>query len=191
MRSRIPVFAMIGVCLYLSVTLTAEEKYQAMLLTRGGPNSDPVLKIRIIIDSYTTNEEAWQLLQTLDQAGYDQFLSLFRRAKKGSMIFMSTRGLKIEFHAAHVIPKEKGKKIMLFTEKQAWETGVSQRLDGRFPFMVVELDLDDKGKGEGKIYENAQITLGGDKATGSAMVEMDSFNSAPKSLFRVQTIKTK
>jgi len=183
------VLALTGVCMGLSLTLTAEEKYQALLLTRGGPNTDPTIKIRITIDSYTTNEEAWQLLQTLGQAGYDQFISLFRQAKKGSLFFMNARGLKVEFHVAHVIPKEKGKKIMLFTEKQAWEVGLVQRMDGRFPFMVIELNLDEKGKGEGRIYENAQVKISGDKAIGSAMMEMDSFNSAPKSLFRVQPIK--
>lgn len=187
MQRKISVLALMAVC--LSMTLTAEEKYQALLLTRGGPNTDPVLKIRITIESYTTFEEAWQLLQTLNQAGYDQFIGLFRQMKKGNMIFMSTGGLKVEFHVAHAIPREKGKKILLFMEKQTWETGVSQRLDGRFPFMVIELDLDEKGKGEGKIYENAQIKISGDRAKGSAMMEMDSFNSAPKSIFRVTTIK--
>jgi hypothetical protein len=169
--------------------LAAAERYSAKMLTRGGPNTEPVLKIQITIDSYTTGEEAWKLMQLLDKGGYEPFITAFRQDTKGSLLFMSARGLKVNIHVAQVTPKENGRRIMLFTERQGWEVDVFQRVDGRYPFLIIELDLDNKGKGEGRIYENAQIKFSGNESTGTARMEMEGYSSAPKNLFGVQLIK--
>jgi hypothetical protein len=59
-----------------------------------------------------------------------------------------------------------------------------QRVDNRFPYMVIELNLDDKGKGEGKFYEQANIKL-----TPQGTIELESYNSPPKRIFAVSTMK--
>jgi len=191
MRRQFAVLALVGIVLGFSMGgfASAQEKYNARLLTRGGPNSEPAIKIQISIDGYTTGQEAFQLQQLLEQGGYDPFITAFRESNKGSVVFTGTRGLKIVIHVAQVIPKENGRKILLFTERQAWDVDVFQRMDGRYPYMVIELDVNNKGKGEGKIYENAQIRLTADRETRTGTMEMESYNSAPKSLFGVQLIK--
>jgi hypothetical protein len=176
-------------CLGIGGVLSAAEKYNAKMFTRGGPNTENVLRIEVNIDSYTTGEEGWILFHALNFEGWEQFIAAFRQAKKGSIVFHGARGLNIIIHAAQVIPGENGRKIQLFTEKQAWEVDIMQRTDGRFPFMVFELDVDNTGNGEGKIYENAQIKLKGDRETGTGAVEMESYNSAPKVLFSVALAK--
>jgi len=189
MRIRtLPLF-FLCLCLSFGGVLSAAEKYRAKVFTRGGPNTENVARLQVNIDSYTTGEEGWLLFHALNYEGWDQFIAAFRQANKGNIIFQGARGLNIAIHAAQVIPSENGRKIMLFTEKQTWEVDVSQRTDGRFPFMVFELDLDNKGNGEGKIYENAQIKLKGDRETGTGAVEMESYNSAPKVLFAVTLAK--
>lgn len=189
MRIRILPALFLCVCLCFGGALSAAEKYNAKMFTRGGPNTENVLRIELNINGYTTGEEGWILFHALNYEGWDQFIAAFRQANKGSIIFHGARGLNIAIHAAQVIPGENGRKILLFTEKQTWEVDVQQRVDGRFPFMVFELDLDNKGNGEGKIYENAQIKLKGDRETGTGAVEMESYNSAPKVLFAVTLAK--
>jgi hypothetical protein len=189
MKRIFPAMILVSFLLGNFCLLNAEERYSAKLLTRGGPNTEPVLKIQIAIDSYTTGEEAWKLMQLLDKIGYQPFITAFRQANKGSLLFMSARGLKVNIHVAQVTPKENGRRIMLFTERQGWEVDVFQRVDGRFPFMIIELDLDNKGKGEGRIYENAQIKMSGNETDGTARMEMEGYSSAPKNLFGVQLIK--
>jgi hypothetical protein len=189
MKIRPVLIAFLCVCLCFSGVLSAAEKYRAKLFTRGGPNTENVIRLQINIDSYTTGEEGWLLFHALNYEGWDQFIAAFRQANKGSIIFQGARGLKIAIHAAQVIPTENGRKIMLFTEKQSWEVDVQQRTDGRFPFMVFELDVDTKGIGTGKIHENAQIKLRGDRETGTGAVEMESYNSAPKVIFGVGLVK--
>jgi len=189
MKRIFSVMTLVSFCLCCCSLLSAKEKYEAKMLTRGGPNTEPVLKIQIVIESYTTGEEGWQLMQLLNQGGNEPFINAFRQANKGSLLFMSARGLKVMIHVAHVSPKENGRKIMLFTERQSWEMDVFQRTSGRYPFMIIELDVDNKGKGEGRIYENAQIKFRGNPADGTARMEMEDYGSAPKNLFRVQLIK--
>jgi hypothetical protein len=189
MRTRTLPAIIICVGLCFGGVLSAAEKYHAKLFTRGGPNTENVVRIQVNIDSYTTGEEGWLLFQALNDQGWDKFIAAFRQANKGSILFQGARGLKVVIHAAQVVPRENGRKILLFTEKQTWEVDVMQRTDGRFPFMVFELDLDNKGNGEGKIYENAQIKLKGDRETGTGAVEMESYNSAPKVLFSVGLVK--
>lgn len=189
MKKRISVAVLVGVCLCFGGILSASEKYRAKLFTRGGPNTESVLRIQINIESYTTGEEGWKLLQALNDQCWEPFITGFRQSNKGSVVFQGSRGLKVVIHVAQVIPQENGRKIMLFTERQAWEVDVSQRIDGRFPFMVFELDVDNKGRGDGKIYENAQIKLKGDRDTSTAIMEMESYNSSPKVLFSVELIK--
>jgi len=187
MRLRLPL--PIPIVLVLAGILPAQEKYTARMMTRSGPNSEPVVKLQILIDSYTTGQEAWRLQQILEFSGYDPFISAFREANKGSISFYGTRGLKINIHVAEVIPTEKGRKILLFAERQTWDVDVLQRMDGRFPYMAVELNVDNRGKGDGKLYENAQIRFNGDKAAGTSTLELESYNSAPKVLFGVQLVK--
>jgi len=189
MRKKVMILILVGFGLCLSGLATAQEKYSARLMTRGGPNSEPAIKIQFLIESYSTPGEVWALQQLLELGGYEPFIKAFRESVKGSIVFYGTRGLKINIHVANVLPKENGRKILLFTERQAWDTDVLQRFDGRFPYLVVELDLDNRGKGEGKIYESAQIKIRGDQENRAAVMELDSFNSAPKSLFGVGLIK--
>lgn len=189
MKIRPVLIALLGVCLCFGGALSAAEKYTAKMFTRGGPNTENVLKLNITIDSYTSGEEGWILFHALNYEGWDQFIATFRQTNKGTISFRGARGLNIVIHAAQVIPTEKGRKIMLFTEKQTWEVDAFQRSDGRFPFMVFELDLDNTGTGEGKVYENAQIKLKGDREAGTGAMEMESYSSAPKVIFGVGLVK--
>jgi hypothetical protein len=188
-RAAILILILAGLGLGLTGRAAAEEKYNARLMTRGGPNSEPAIKMQFVIDGYSTGEEVWKLQQLLELSGYGPYIQAFRETVKGRIVIFGTRGLKVNIHVAHVQPKENGRTIWLFTEKQSWDTDVVQRMDDRYPYLVIELNLDSRGKGEGKMYENAQIKMSGDRSIGSSMMEMESYNSTPKALFAVGLAK--
>lgn len=178
-------WAIVAACLSLSTVLTAKEEFQARLLTAsGGIPADKAMKIRISVESYTSSEEVLQLIEILGQRGYEAFMSAFIGVNKGIFRPIGGRGVKINLHAALSIQTDKGRQILLFTQRQSWDLEASQRIDRRFPFMVVELNLDNKGKGMGKIYEQANIRL-----TNQGTIEMESYNSPPRQLFDVRTLK--
>jgi hypothetical protein len=94
---------------------------------------------------------------------------------------MYARGWNLPIHAAQVVPTEKGKNVLLFLNRQGWDPGSYQK-PGRNFFMVIELKLNEKGKGEGRFYEDAQIKLD----TVAGKIELETYDSAPKILPQVQ-----
>ncbi|MFZ2052926.1 MAG: hypothetical protein WAU81_01900 [Candidatus Aminicenantales bacterium] len=160
------------------------EEFQARLLTGGMQYTESVKKIKISIDSYTTPEEVFNLIKIQTEQGYEPFMSAFRALNKGIFFPIGGRGIKIIIHGAHSIATEKGRQILLFAQRGSWDVEMSQRIDHRFPFMVIELNVDAKGKGTGKIYEQASISL-----TPERTFVMDGYNSPPKQLWDVKLLK--
>ena len=114
-------------------------------------------------------------------------LAAFNQADKGMVRFMTTRGWNLPIHAAVVAPDDKGGKVVrLFFNRQTWNPG-SYKPVGRHYFMAIELKLNEKGKGEGRFYEDAQLKLNSLAAT----VEIETYESAPKLFPQVQEVVKK
>ena len=183
-KARFSSWAAPVICLFLCTGLWAQEEFQARLFPDVGPGSQRAEKIIISVDSYTSSEEVYQLIETYNNRGYDQFRAVLRGMKKGILRPIGGRGIQIIFHAAQSIPTEKGRKIVLVGESQSWNLDSSLRYDSRFPFLVVELSLNEKGKGSGNIYLSADIKL-----TGQGTIERDAYNAPPKQLLGVAVLK--
>lgn len=162
----------------------AKEEFTARVLQGGMESTESVKKIKITIDGYSTEEEILNLIGIMGQQGYEPFMGAFRALNKGTFFPIGARGIKIIIHGAHSIPTEKGRKILLFTERQSWDVESNQRVDPRFTFMVIELDLDAQGKGTGKIYEQAAMRM-----TPQRTFEMEGYNAPPKQLWDVRLSK--
>lgn len=171
-------------CLVLSTVIWCEEKFEARLLEQSGPKAGMATKFEISIESYTSNEEILQLEEVFSREGYEAFMRVFRTMNKGTFKPVGGRGVKIVIHVAHSIPTKKGRKILLFTPRQSWDADAVQRVDARFPFMVIELDINDKGEGKGRIYEQADIEL-----TQEGTMAMKSYFSPPRALWGVKALK--
>jgi hypothetical protein len=167
-----------------STAILETEEFQARILQGGMQYTEGVKKLKITIDSYSTDEEILRLLEIQSRQGYEAFMDAFQALNKGIIIPLGTRGIKITIHGAHSIPTEKGRKILLFTQRQSWDVEMNPRTDSRFTFMVFELNVDSKGKGDGKIYEQASIEL-----TLKRTFEMNGYNSPPKQLWDVRLSK--
>jgi len=168
----------------LIAPLGATDIYRARMLT--GKVDQPIVNIQVEVESWTTPEEIRQLQDVLAQSGVDPFLAAFGAMNKGVVRFMFARGWNLPVHAAQVLPTEKGKKVLVFLNRQGWDPGSFQK-GGRHFFMVMELKLNEKGKGEGRFYEDAQIKL--DSMLGK--IELETYESAPKILPNVQEVVKK
>ncbi len=174
------------VALFLKSGTTAPEKEEfiARVLQGGMQYSETTRKIKITIDGYTTEEEVLNLIGTMNEQGYQPFMDAFRALNKGTFFPIGGRGIKLILHGAHSYPTEKGRKILLFTTRQTWDVNANVRTDPRFSYMVIELLVDNKGKGNGNIYEQASIKL-----TPQRTFEMDGYNAPPMQLWDVQLSK--
>jgi hypothetical protein len=161
-----------------------KEVFQARMFTAsGGATSERVLTLRFEVESFTTRDEAFLLAQTFQQSGYDAFIDLFRRSGKGVIRFMGSRGLNIPLKVANDIATDGGRKIQLFAEAQGWNFDARKSYEGRFLFLVVELEFNAKGKGSGRICEAARIGF-----TPEGDFTMETFLTTPVVLSAVKKL---
>jgi len=177
-------WAILTLSLSSSASFIEKEEFQARLLQGGRQSMESIRKIKLTVDSYTTDEEVLNLISVMNEQGFETFMDAFRALNKGAFLPVGGRGIKIVIHAAHSIPTEQGRQILLFMMRETWDLEVRQSMDPRFNFMVVELNLDSKGKGTGKIYEQASIQM-----TPQRTFVMDGYNSPPKQFWDVRLSK--
>jgi len=182
---KIIVIAFVAGCLVFGSSLWAKVEFRARLLTgSGGVNTPQAVNVRIIIESYSTEEEVRQLQQLLVDGNQSGFISAFRAMKKGEIRFFGGMGLNIPLHGAKEIPTEKGLKIQLLAESQTVEPGANQRRFGPDRFLVVELFLDKEFNGNGKIYQDGVIQF-----TPRNEILLDSYIITPKELIGVGLVR--
>jgi len=182
-------FAVLSVCAVLAAAsspLGTSDIFRARMLTGKAPVEPALITIQIEVTSWSTPEEVREFQQTLNQAGPDAFLATFSKADKGVVRFMFNRGFNIPIHAAITVPTEKGKKVLLFFNRQQWDPGY-QRSMARNLFMAIELTLNQKGKGEGRFYEDAQIRLEPQEGT----IAVETYDGTPKLFPQVQEVVKK
>ena len=175
--------SLVLIVLIFASPLSAEEKFRARYITLGGPIREKAITIDITVDSYTTPEEVTQLQKVLREKGSLEFVDAFRAINKGVINFKSARGLNMRINAAHSYETDTGKRIIVFTERQAWDTDSELRITGTYMFMAIELELDERGGGKGKFYSGVNVKLDDD-----GYVVLDTFQS-PKLLMGAKQTK--
>jgi hypothetical protein len=172
------------VFLFLFTDLYAHEEFQARLFSGSGAGFQRDEKIAITVDSYTSTEEVIQLIQTFHKSGYKKFRTALRKMKKGFLRPICGRGMQVTLHAAQSTPTKKGRHIILVGESQDWSMESHRRQDSRFPFLVIELDINEKGRGSGELYVAANIRL-----TGQGTIERSGYNTPPWQLIGLAQLK--
>ena len=175
--------SMIGALLVLTISLPAQDVFRARLITSGGPIQEKMLSLKITIDSFTTKDEVRQLQKVLNESGTSKFLRAFRKTKKGIINFLGARGMSMRINAAQSILTESGRKILVFTERQSWDSEITVRVSGKYLFIVIELEIDKNWKVTGKFYPGANIQM-----TREGTIEIESFQP-PKMLVGVRKVK--
>jgi hypothetical protein len=179
-------FSMIipAICLFLCSGLWGQEEFQGRLFPDAARGSQRAEKIIISIDGYTSSEEVFQLIQTYHNSGYEQFRTDLRKMKKGILSPVGGMGVQVTFHLIQSTPTEKGRDIILVSESQSWNLDSKRRHDNRFPYLIVELSLNEKGEGSGNIYLQADIRL-----TSQGIVEKASYNQPPRQIVGLELVK--
>ena len=174
----------LAICLVFCSSLWSQEEFQGRLFPDAARGSQRAEKIVISIEDYTSTEEVFQLIQTYHKSGYQQFRDDLRKMNKGILRPVGGMGVQVVFHLIQSTPTEKGRDIILVSESQSWNLDSRRRHDNRFPYLVVELNLNEKGKGSGNIYFSADIRL-----TSQGIVEKASYSQPPRQILGVEILK--
>jgi len=163
-------------------SLSAKETFKARMLTGKGSFDNPQINVRIEVDSWTTPDEINLFQAALEQGGFNAFETAFTAANKGIIRFMTPQGRGLTIHAALSIPKDKGRRVLLFFNHEPWDSGSQFMAGFNANFMVMDFTLDETGGGNGFFYEFAEVKMRPELGT----IEMPSFSAAPKTLPIVQ-----
>jgi hypothetical protein len=152
-----------SVLVLLACTLTSSElraqqreSYAAVVVGTGGMIGGRTLNLNINIDSYTTDQQVQEYLIQLKEEGQDALRKTLERTTVGRIAPVATTGTDLSI--ARVFQTEQGKVIRLVTARpvgflEAYRRGRSMD----YPFTIMELRLDQEGKGEGSIIGGAKL----------------------------------
>jgi hypothetical protein len=134
------------------------------------------------ITRWSTDEERQQMLALVEENNQDKLLKALKALPRvGTMKTPDT--LSYDLHYARRAPTENGgEQVVLVTDRDIaiWEIANMTR-SREYAFTVVELRLDDKGEGEGKITVATKIT-----ADRSGQIILENYGNQPVRLTQVK-----
>jgi hypothetical protein len=154
--------------------------FRARLIDAGGES----FAVRIDLEGPSPEEEILRLYRHWSLGDLKGFLGTFRSLRRGSLRFVGGSGLTVPFHVAKETSIKAGIRILLVGEgRRSFIPGTRKRVIRTDRFLAVALDVDAEGRGEGLIYEDAEIDFE------RADIVLRSFVMTPKRLINVAPVK--
>lgn len=144
--------------------LLAAELIQANAIRLGAGKSTGFFQATV--ERYTTPEEQARWREAFRAGGQDAVVKLWQKEEPsvGVMSFERTLGYRIR--VAHTFPTEKGRRIVMVTDRPI--AGVEAMQGARsldYPIGFIEIDVDAEGKGEGTLYGAVEVTVENERLT--------------------------
>ncbi len=159
------------------------ERYVANAVSIASPGPTGTAVVEISVTRWSPEAERDRLITTLAEKGPAQLLETLRDLPRAG--FIRTPGnLGYDLRYARKMPlDEGGEQIIIATDRPIgiWEAANRPRTID-YPFTLVELRLDNKGVGEGKISLATKIVF--DKRRNQIVLE--NYSSAPVMLTKVR-----
>src|SRR5215510_5834311 len=157
-----------------------KEVYRGNITYIGGSRGAVTDFFTLTIDSYTSDEQVQNLLDILKRGGQDPLLKAVGKDKKGTIQIGSR--LARDINEVWVAPTEEGRKITVLAER--WLGFGELRRGARsvdYPFMYIELYVEDEGKAEGSLIPAARVRFKRDKT-----IEIENFLIYPARLTNIK-----
>lgn len=159
----------------------AKEEFSGnAVLTAAGPLTGRSTRVTMTVERWTTDEEKAALIKALGEGGSDALLKALRKMTVGYV--RTTRSLRYPLNFASTFQTEKGRVVRLVTERPiSFVEAVRPTRSEDYEFGVIELTLNEKGKGEGVIIPTAKVSLNKD-----GQLEVESLGTGPQKLLGVK-----
>lgn len=175
----------------MAVPLGAGDPPELLRLRAFAINMSNSLRTRtidIVIERFSTPEEASSLKAVFVENGADKLLSALQRVKPRCGYVRTSNSLGWDIWYARETPlPDGGRKIVLATDRPVgmWEASNSGRsMD--YQFSLAEIRLPAEGKGQGKAIPAAKLTL--DKEGG---LEIENYQAQPVRLNEITVVVPK
>jgi hypothetical protein len=159
------------------------EEFTAIAANISNVGAAGLVPVTIRIERWTGPEEQDKLFAALREEGQEAFLQGLTRAKPVGWIATPT-SLRYDFYFAQQQPSEKGRRIMMITDRPMQ---IAERMSASpsrdYPFTVIELHLDEDGRGTGTLAQLAQLRLIGN------YLGIENLATAPIKLNQLKKVK--
>lgn len=177
------VILLLGFLLIVPQMVPADDKviesYSASLANMQGAGRGPI-QIKLLIYSYTPEDEVQKMAQTLKQGGQDALEKALWDIQRGKVAPVGALGVDVNY--VRVLNSDKGKIIRMVTARPM--SFLELRNNGRstdYPFGIVELVIGNDGKVEGSIIAAAKIEINKDN-----VLEVESYGTQPLRLMSLR-----
>ncbi|PWT92166.1 MAG: hypothetical protein C5B54_04000 [Acidobacteria bacterium] len=169
----------IGLAFVQSQQEKMNDVYAGTVVPKGGGR--PV-SVKLYAQGVTSDTEAHALASTLKSGGQDALVKAMEKMDNGR--FAPPIGVGTRVAVVRIRKTEKGQRITMVTDRpitfpELWNSTRSTD----YPFGIVQLDLDDKGSGEGTIIVAAKI-----KFTSDDTIEVESYSLGPHKIMSVRKL---
>ena len=180
--------SLIGLLAFLALTATAvsaqekkkngfQEVYTGTIVNMNGRMASTTFNLSI--RDYTTDEQAQQYLAILAEGDQDDVLKKIRDLDLGRISTTRTVGRNLIVVRKTQLSDGKTRIVAAF---ERWQTVAEVRGGYRsqdYPFGLMELIVDENGKGSGTFISACKIDLKRDKKTGKWELELENFGTYP------------
>jgi hypothetical protein len=159
---------------------SSKEVYRGNITYIGGTRGASVEFFTLTIESYSPDDKVQSLLDALKRDGQEGMWKAISKDKRGTI--QIGNGLSRNVNEVWVAPTEEGRKIMAIAER--WVGFGELRRGARsldYPFMYIELYVEDDGKAEGSLIPAARIRFKSGKT-----IEVENFGIYPARLTNVK-----
>ena len=181
MRTRSVVAVLTGIFILAASGFAVAEQMQFRGRLFTGNALAPSSTVKITYEGLSKPEDLAAIFAALNTSGPDAMLQQMLKTKVGNIQFIGGTGLQISLNMAFEKKTEKGLQLFLVAESQKADPNSSRRMLGSEYVLVLQMDLDEKFNGEGKIMEEAIIRF---SATGEFSLE--SYRSTPKMIVNIR-----
>jgi len=158
-----------------------KEEFTAWAVNMGGAIKSGT--VQITIERWSTPEERDALIAAFQMGGQDELLKALTKAPKVGYIRVP-QTLAYDLHYAYQWPAEDGgRTIVIATNRKisAWEAR-NQPRSMDYPFELIQMKLDAKGEGEGKLSFATKIYVSEDGKS----IALENYGTTPVQLKNVR-----
>ena len=160
-----------------------KEVYTGTLMATNGPMR--TTSFNLIIKEFTSDETAQLYLSMLVEGDQFDLLKKIQDLNLGFMSASGSLGRRLLIARKHELPDGKTRIVAAF---ERWQTFGEVRGGYRvsdYPFGLIEIVVDAKGKGAGTFIAACAVDMKKDKKTGKYQLELENFGTFPNKVMGV------
>jgi hypothetical protein len=182
--TRFVVGAALALCVGAVPALAQGDRFTATANNMSGVGRQGVIgPVDIVLNRYSTEDERNRFLAVLNERGPEALLDVFQKAPSIGRLGAPGRiGYEIRY-AAEMPGEDGGRRIVIATDRRmSFFEAANRPRTVDYPFTVVQLNLDNEGKGDGRASIYARIEV--DKKHNTIVLE--DIGIQPVTLMNVQ-----